>query len=130
MFDPVALAKRAVHDVGFVPEAVGVPVELDGKLAVKSMFWPPVLKPPPLTACCPAGQVAVTWTLFALLETTVTVAVPATPVGPLAPVVPCGPVGPLAPVGPRAPVGPVAPFAPVAPLGPVGPVGPRVPVVP
>ena len=51
VFEPVALANLAVHEVGFVPDAVGVPVEFDGKLAVRSMFWPPVLKPPPPTAC-------------------------------------------------------------------------------
>jgi hypothetical protein len=94
VFEPVALANLAVQDVGFVPDAVGVPVEFDGKLAVRSMFWPPVLKPPPPTACWPAGQVAVTWTLFAFAETTVTVAVPDGPVGPRTPVVPFGPVGP------------------------------------
>jgi hypothetical protein len=94
VFEPVALANLAVQDVGFVPDAVGVPVEFDGKLAVKSMVWPPVLKPPPPTACWPTGQVAVTWTLFAFAETTVVVAVPDGPVGPRAPVVPFGPVGP------------------------------------
>jgi hypothetical protein len=38
VFEPVALANLAVQDVGFVPEAVGVPVAFDGKLAVRSMF--------------------------------------------------------------------------------------------
>jgi hypothetical protein len=50
VFEPVALANLAVQEVGFVPEAVGVPVEFDGKLAVRSTL-PPVLNPPPPVAC-------------------------------------------------------------------------------
>jgi hypothetical protein len=38
VFEPVALANLAVQDVGFVPDAVGAPVEFDGKLAVRSML--------------------------------------------------------------------------------------------
>jgi hypothetical protein len=52
-------SRLAVQDVGFVPDAVGVPVEFDGWLAVRSPLWPPVLKPPPPTALRPVRQVAV-----------------------------------------------------------------------
>jgi hypothetical protein len=51
VFEPVALANLAVHEVGFVPAVVGVPVEFEGKLAVRSTPPPPVLKPPPPVAC-------------------------------------------------------------------------------